>query len=554
LRIAGSRFSRSAIRNLKPSILLALVVVAASAVVFWASIPPRRERVGVPSEWQDLASRTVAGAYHVHSLRSDGTGDKAAVAAAAARAGLKFVILTDHGDGTRPPDPPAYVDGVLCIDAVEISTSDGHYVALDMPRAPYPLGGFAEAVVEDVSRLGGFGIAAHPDSPKPSLRWTPERLPVDGIEWLNGDSEWRDESRLTLTRAALGYVVRPSEALGRLLDRPATLDRWDRWSSTRPIVALAGADAHGGIGRRAEDATGGDALLRLGIPSYEASFGTFSNRAIVDHPLTGNAAQDARMVLDAVRAGRVFTVIDAIASPGLLDLHRDGTTVVARVLGPPAAQLVLLHSGREVARVNGSELRWESGGERGPFRVEVHVPRAPGAPPVPWMVSNEIFTALTEPKTQAGFEVPWTGALAAPLAWRIEKEASSSVAMRSSAAGVVLEYRLGTDRARSPYVALATDVHTSRMAAIEAALTADRPLRVSIQVRVRDGSRWGQSLYVDSSDRLFRVPLEALRSPVGSGGKPSAGSVVSILLVIDLTNAFPGSAGRLTLRSLSLLD
>jgi hypothetical protein len=170
------------------------------------------------------------------------------------------------------------------------------------------------------------------------------------------------------------------------------------------------------------------------------------------------------------------------------------------------------------------------------------------------MVSNEIFTALTEPKTQAGFEVPWTGALAAPLAWRIEKEASSFEAMRSSAAGIVLEYRLGTDRARSPYVALATDVHTSRMAAIEAALTADRPLRVSIQVRVRDGSRWGQSLYVDSSDRLFRVPLEALRSPVGSGGKPSAGSVVSILLVIDLTNAFPGSAGRLTLRSLRLLD
>ena len=36
--------------------------------------------------------------------RSDGHGDKPAVAAAAARAGLKFVILTDHGDGTRPPD------------------------------------------------------------------------------------------------------------------------------------------------------------------------------------------------------------------------------------------------------------------------------------------------------------------------------------------------------------------------------------------------------------------------------------------------------------------
>ena len=92
------------------------------------------------------------------------------------RAGLQFVILTDHGDGTEPA-PPAYVDGVLCIDGVEISTNGGHYVALGMSPAPYPLGGEPVAVVEDVARLGGFGIAAHPDSPKPSLAWTDWDVP-----------------------------------------------------------------------------------------------------------------------------------------------------------------------------------------------------------------------------------------------------------------------------------------------------------------------------------------------------------------------------------------
>ena len=35
----------------------------------------------------------------------------------AARAGLKFIVFTDHGDATRTPDPPAYRSGVLCIDA-----------------------------------------------------------------------------------------------------------------------------------------------------------------------------------------------------------------------------------------------------------------------------------------------------------------------------------------------------------------------------------------------------------------------------------------------------
>ena len=56
-----------------------------------------------------MRARTVAGAFHVHSTRSDGIGDREAIAAAAARAGLQFVVITDHGDATRQPDPPAYM-------------------------------------------------------------------------------------------------------------------------------------------------------------------------------------------------------------------------------------------------------------------------------------------------------------------------------------------------------------------------------------------------------------------------------------------------------------
>src|SRR5262249_19152522 len=147
------------------------------------------------------------------------------------------------------------IDGVLVIDAVEISTDQGHLVALDMPRSPYPLGGAADAVVEDVHRLGGFAVAAHPDSPKPTLRWTDATAPIDGIEWLNADSEWRKDSRARLARAGLAYFLRPGPALASLMDRPATLLRWGHLNSHRRIVGLAGVDAHGGVGVRAEDQT-----------------------------------------------------------------------------------------------------------------------------------------------------------------------------------------------------------------------------------------------------------------------------------------------------------
>ena len=40
------------------------------------------------------------GGYHIHSVRSDGTGTVDDIAAAASRAGLQFLLLTDHGDAT----------------------------------------------------------------------------------------------------------------------------------------------------------------------------------------------------------------------------------------------------------------------------------------------------------------------------------------------------------------------------------------------------------------------------------------------------------------------
>jgi len=95
----------------------------------------------------------VRGLLHVHSRMSDGRGTLDEIAAAAARAGLQFLVVTDHGDGTRKPEPPSYRSGVLMIDAVEISTRDGHYLAIGLPQSPYPLGGAAADVVDSRERL-----------------------------------------------------------------------------------------------------------------------------------------------------------------------------------------------------------------------------------------------------------------------------------------------------------------------------------------------------------------------------------------------------------------
>jgi hypothetical protein len=538
----------------------ALLVTAAvlAAVIFFAlaTLPPSPVPVDTSGFDQDLARRTVRGAYHVHTTRSDGAWDKAAIAAAADRAGLKFVIFTDHGDGTAPPDPPAYVSGVLCIDGVEISTNGGHYVALGMRAAPYPLGGEPSAVVEDVARLGGFGIAAHPDSPKTSLAWTDWDAPLDGLEWLSADSEWRDETRAALVRTFFSYLYRPAPALATLLDRPvATLKRWDELTAHRPVVALAAHDAHGGIGRGYEE--DGRRKPTMGhVPSYESSFRTFSDSVILDSPPSGDAAADTREVVDAIRHGRVFTVVDAIASPGLVDLRAGQGALSIRATLPRGARVVSVANGRE-AEVNDSgegEIVVQAEPATSVMRVEVRTPDAPGTPPIPWLVTNPVYFSppAAEP---VGPLTPVSGVpLDGGVSWHVEKDPNSAARLES-ADRHTLRYTLAAGARTSQFVALAADMKGQLAGArsILFVVSAERPARLSVQLRFPQGGgeRWGSSTYVDATSRDAAVPFDRMR-PLDrqAGAIPDPAGAASLLFVVDLTNARPGDSNAFTIGSI----
>ena len=121
-----------------------------------------------------------------------------------------------------------------------------------------------------------------------------------------------------------------------LLDRPATLSRWDHLTASRRVVGLAGLDAHGGIGRRAED---GNRSNIPGIPSYVASFNSFSLKVELERPWSGDAGADAKALFAAIRGGRVYSVIDGIARNGVAGLpcrdrgrpaHSDGRGAAIR--------------------------------------------------------------------------------------------------------------------------------------------------------------------------------------------------------------------------------
>jgi len=538
-----------------------------AAVFFWVlfTLPAAPALTGGEVDGV-IQSRTVSGAFHVHSTRSDGVGSIDEIAASASRAGLRFVVVTDHGDATRTPDAPVYRSGVLIVDAVEISSNGGHYIALDLPAAPYPLGGESAAVVEDVRRLGGFGLVAHPESPKPELKWRDWTAPVDGLEWINLDSEWRDESRGSLARAALDYAFRPGPAVASVLDRPVTaLERWDALSVSRSLVGLPGHDAHGGT-REGENATGVRAFLR--VPSYEASFRAFSLRAILDGQMTGNAESDARLVLTALRRGQVFSAVDAIAAPAFLDFHaRIGPAVVAmgqtteyaggtmlsvRATMPTRGRLVLLQNGVEVASSLGPI---EFAVDRpGVYRAEVQTVGAPGAPPAPWLVSNPIVIT----GRLASAAPPVESKIVEPLraVGEVEKDPDSTATLSLDGDRRVLDFALRPGDRASQYAAVAISIPPGVAPFDRVVFTgrASAPMRVSVQLRfaAAGDARWARSVYLSEVPGRVELDLATLVRADGSATRPPLTSASSLLFVVDLTNARPGWTGRFEISDLAL--
>ena len=369
--------------------------MAAVAVLVGLTLPP-------PAPLSLAAARPTArfpASIHVHTNRSDGLSGPDEIAAAAARAGLKFVVFTDHGDATRKPDPPAYRSGVLCLDGVEISTNGGHYVALDMPPSPYPLAGEARDVVEDVRRLGGFGIAAHPDSPKPQLRWRDWNAPFDGVEMLNLDTgwrlwaqqaaasaaRWRREAHL-LPRSSIIRSGRPKRIASLLPAGRRAVARW---------AALAAAPARRGARRRGRARAARAAQRRSGRQPLRAAASGL--RVVVPRavdpraarpPLSGDAAADARGADARAFAPGISTRRStAIATPPSFEFtatnahgtvqrgrraRRRRTGDAARPQQRAAAFTTTVWSGRERS-------------ERGPSRAGLHRRRRRPGPAVYWV-------------------------------------------------------------------------------------------------------------------------------------------------------------------------
>jgi hypothetical protein len=336
---------------------------------------------------------------HLHSLHSDGTGTVPEIARAAAAAGIRVVLLTDHDTlAARERGEERWYGDVLVLVGEEVSPKGrNHYLAFGADRHVRHRGLSGDQICRAVRERGGFGFAAHPFS-QGSRRFRAARgIPFDALDCdaLHGVELWSivtdTAERLDSIPAALRFIATPR----RVVDHPPArnLAEWDRLCARRRTVAVGGIDAHQ-FGRRI-----GPVAVRL--MSYRRSFALLQTHVLCAEPVTGELDHDRAQVLDALREGRCYLAVDWIAPPSGFELfaERDGErlemgseaggggwTVRARL--PAEADLRLLRDGAPVHEAHASELVHDARAP-GAYRLEAH--RTARGRVRTWILSNPVY-------------------------------------------------------------------------------------------------------------------------------------------------------------------
>ncbi|MGH2537633.1 MAG: CehA/McbA family metallohydrolase [Candidatus Promineifilaceae bacterium] len=332
---------------------------------------------------------TAAGNLHMHTPFSDGVLLHAAIAEQAIRAGLDFVIVTDHN---------VWVDGVegyyeteqgrvLLLVGEEVHDrrrrpQANHCLIYGAERelsrcAPDP-----QHLIDETTVAGGFTFLAHPFDPaaptfgEPSLAWQDWDVEgYTGIEIWNFMSNFKGllDGKLKTVQAAFRperHVIGPEEA---------TLRKWDELLGRGlRVAAIGNSDAHGTTYHAGP-------LSKVVFP-YEYLFQAVNTHLVLEDELNGEFERDKRLVLAALGRGAGWVGYDLPASTrgfrfsgqgqnkgSMGDCIRFDLGATLQLLAPQKCRLTLIHNGAAVAEARDEVNLTYLPTEPGAYRAECHI-------------------------------------------------------------------------------------------------------------------------------------------------------------------------------------
>jgi hypothetical protein len=339
----------------------------------------------------------LVGNLHMHTTYSDGEATHCEIAEAAARAGLDWVIVTDHNIWVK--GVAGYYDQVLLLVGEEVHDcrrvpQANHLLVFGAERELAPLASNPQAVIDAANECGALTFLAHPFekasrvAKEDALGWADwDVTGYTGIEIWNYMSEFK--ARIPTVLHALRYAYFPKSGIRGPF--PETLNLWDQLNAKGRLVAgIGGADAHGNSYSLGP--------LRRTIFPYDYLFSAVNTHILVNITPAGDMTTDQALIFDALRSGRAWVGCDVLGSTrgfsfearsGLAwatmggDIQRAGA-VALQVTTPLPGDIRILNHGRIIARATGRVCKTLAT-EAGTFRVEVY--RGSQG----WIFSNPIF-------------------------------------------------------------------------------------------------------------------------------------------------------------------
>lgn len=336
---------------------------------------------------------TYPGAIHIHSLFSDGSGDVYEISKAAQKAGLSWIIITDHNNFEIPE---GVFNDVCVIKGEEISPKGfNHYLAFGIHSIINPSDN-PQLYIDEVRRQGGFGIIAHPDEAssrknkhKP-IKWIDKSICGDGIEIWNWFSDWAnnyDDSNIF--KIAYSYLFRHKLITGPYAE---TLTWWDKLNNESAYIvpAIGGVDAHAlKISKY---------ILPVTVFPYESMFKTVSNILTLTSALPDEFEAKKEVILNAIKNGnniiinRKFSNKNSFPSITIVNQHtsalcgqniqKDNDTFLEVVL-PFIGNIRVILNGVIIYKDKSANLRYRLE-HPGKYRVEIFRDENP------WTFSNPI--------------------------------------------------------------------------------------------------------------------------------------------------------------------
>jgi hypothetical protein len=337
---------------------------------------------------------------HLHSVYSDGTGTVPEIMRAAKRAKADVVLLTDHDTlAARRNGEEGWYDDVLLLVGTEVSPRRrNHYLAFGLDEEIDHDGLDGAGICRAVQAAGGFGFAAHPFSQGSPRFKRAAGMPFEALacEALHGIELWSFANDTGESVASIPELVRFLAAPARMLDHPPerNLHAWDELCRERRVVAIGGLDAHQ-YGKRVGP------VVPLRVMAYHRSFRFIRTHVLCDERPTRDLEHDREQVYAALRAGRCYIAVDAVAPARGFRFEADDVPMggeaaagrrTLRVRTPLPATLRLLRDGQEIAGGVGTSLEQEVE-EPGVYRVEAR--RQAKGRERTWILSNPIYLRRT---------------------------------------------------------------------------------------------------------------------------------------------------------------